>query len=298
MSPGTVVAVRRGCCAAAMLQLTRHDRRRPAMTLIELLVVVAIIGLLIALLLPAVQAARESARRARCQNKLRQIGLGLHAYHNACRSLPVGCVERRWGTSAAWLKKKQFAWSMYLLPYLEQGNLYDQIDQDAPFDSPANKAIAAQVIDVYLCPSQPRPKLLTAGRGPCDYGGMAGEIITKKTPWNRLDADLRVGVMIHEIGIPLRRISDGTSQTIAVAEDTGFGDGQWINGLNIFEQAYGIDRVPKGFADNEIHSQHARGAFALFCDGSARFLESTIDLAPLAALCTRAGSETWGQEKY
>lgn len=267
------------------------------MTLIELLVVVAIIGLIVALLLPAVQAAREAARRTRCQNNLRQIGLALHAYHNSFRSLPVGCVELRVGASPAQMKRKQLAWSLYLLPFLEQSNLFAEVDLNAPFDNLANKPAGARVVDVYICPSQPRQNYRIDGRAVCDYGGMYGERITAGPPYFRT-AEQRAGVMIYDHGIPLRRIVDGTSQTIAVAEDTGFGDGQWINGRNIFDQAYGIDRVPTGVYENDIHSQHARGAYALFCDGSVRFLDSSIDLLPLAALCTRAGAEVWGQDKY
>jgi prepilin-type processing-associated H-X9-DG protein len=84
-------------------------------------------------------------------------------------------------------------------------------------------------------------------------------------------------------------IPDGTAQTLIVSEDSGWPDGQWINGRNIFDQAFAINnRVP---FENDIRSEHPGGAHGLFCDGSVRFLRETLDLPTLAALCTRAGRE-------
>jgi prepilin-type N-terminal cleavage/methylation domain-containing protein len=96
-------------------------RRRTAFTLVELLVVIAVIGVLVALLLPAVQAAREAARRSSCQNNLKQLGIGLHNYHDALQTFPSGWIEHPTGNYEAW------AWGSLLLPYLEQSALSDKL---------------------------------------------------------------------------------------------------------------------------------------------------------------------------
>lgn len=250
-----------------------------AFTLVELLVVVAIIGVLVSLLLPAVQAARESARRATCQSNLHQIGIALLAYEEAHHELPVGCTERR-----PWkgVDERQLAWSAYLLPHLEQGSLYDSLDLALAFDHPVNAEAAASILPVYLCPSSPLGARLVEGRGPAHYGGMYGERITSPNSPPK-------GTMLIDRAVGLREIADGTSRTIVVAEDTGFADGQWINGRNLFDQAFAINQAPA--FENDIRSEHPGGAQATFADGSVRFLSDDLALELLAAYCTRAGGE-------
>ncbi len=253
--------------------------RRVGFTLVELLVVVAIIGVLVALLLPAVQAARESARRATCKNRLHQIGIALHAYHDVHEELPVGCTEwRPWRG----VDERQLAWSAFLLPQLEQQSLYDSLDLDLPFDHPVNAEAAATVLPMYLCPSASRGAELSSGRGPAHFGGMYGERITSPNSPPK-------GVMLIDQSTALREITDGTSHTIVVAEDTAFEDGQWINGRNLFDQAFAVNAAP-GF-ENDIRSDHPGGAQAVFADGSVHFLADDLPLEVLAALCTRAGGE-------
>jgi len=255
---------------------------RPAFTLIELLVVIAIVGLLIGLLLPAVQAAREAARRTSCFNNLRQMGIGLHHYHAALGCFPPGGIEPRMGPGS---KGRQLAWSAFLLPYVEQSPLHARIDFGKAFDAPQNAAAAAKVVPLYLCPSVPRGSPLVQGRGACDYGGIYGQqLIGKNSPPK--------GAMIYNRAISIAEIRDGTSQTLIVSEDSAFADGQWINGRNVFEVAWPINRGPP--FDNEIRSEHPGGANGLFCDGSARFLKETMETATLAAICTRNGGEIVG----
>lgn len=256
----------------------RSPRVRSGFTLVELLVVIAIIGILTALLMAAVQAAREAARRAQCLNNLRQIGLALHLYHDAYKVFPPGGIEPR----PMWPKGRQFAWSAMLLPHLEQGNLKQAIDFRRPFDDPVNAAAAATVVDTYLCPSTRRSSPLRQGRGACDYGGIYGERIT--SPNNPPK-----GAMLYDRAIALLEITDGASSTLIVSEDSSFLDGQWINGRNVFDQAYPINRAPA--FENDIRSLHPGGANGLYCDGSARFLEQTMPMPILAAICTRAGRE-------
>ncbi|MDZ7620426.1 MAG: DUF1559 domain-containing protein, partial [Patescibacteria group bacterium] len=123
---------------------------------------------------------------------------------------------------------------------------------------------------------------LVSGRGPCHYGGIFGERITSQN-------DPPKGVMLYDQRISIAEIRDGTSNTLAISEDSDFSDGQWINGLNVFDQAYGINQAPA--SENDIRSNHPGGANGLFCDGSARFLAESMELKTLAAICTRAGGE-------
>lgn len=261
----------------------RAPGARSGFTLIELLVVIAVIGVLIALLLPAVQAAREAARRISCFNNLHQMGIGLHNYHLALGSFPPGGIEPRMSRLS---KGRQLAWSAFLLPYLEQSPLHGKIDFGKAFDAPENAAAAATVVSTYICPSSPRGSTLVEGRGPCDYGGIYGQkLIGSDSPPN--------GTMYYNHATTIAEIRDGTSNTLMISEDSGFQDGQWINGLNVFEVAWPINQGPA--FDNEIRSKHPGGANGLFADGSARFLKESMDRQILAAICTRSGGEAVGE---
>jgi prepilin-type N-terminal cleavage/methylation domain-containing protein/prepilin-type processing-associated H-X9-DG protein len=257
----------------------RRGGLRGAFTLVELLVVLAIIGILVSLLLPAVQAVRETARRMQCQNHLHQIGIALHNYHAAYRTFPPGGLEVR----PQWRQGKQLAWSAFVLPFLEESATYERINFNYAFDHPVNAEVAATTIETYLCPSTPRSSTLQRGRGATDYGGIYGERIVSTNYPPR-------GVMIHERAIRFRDITDGTNRTLMISEDAGFPDGQWINAWNLFDQAFSINRAPK--FENDIRSMHPQGANGLFADGSVSFLNENLDLEVLASLCTRNGGES------
>lgn len=125
--------------------------RRHGMTLVELLVVMALIGVLIALLLPAAQMAREAARRAQCGNNLKQIGLGLHAYLDTWGGLPPGYISKtdanRDDLGPGW------AWSAMLLPMLEQQSVFQRINFHLPIEAAQNEALRTTVVPLFLCPS-------------------------------------------------------------------------------------------------------------------------------------------------
>lgn len=254
------------------------------MTLVELLVVVAIVAALAALLLPAAQAARESARRTTCANNLRHVGCALHGHLIARRSFPAGCVEWRVGSDRS---KRQLAWSAFVLPWLEEQAVAERLDLTKAFDDPANADGAAAVLPVFRCPSVARPTATVSGRGVCDYGGIYGErLVSPNSPPK--------GAFLIDRPLGARDITDGLSTTVFVGEDCGFegrgfADGQWINGRNIFDQAYPINTAPA--FENDMRSRHPGGAMALLGDGATRFLEVSLDRAVLAGLCTRAGGD-------
>ncbi|WDQ18985.1 DUF1559 domain-containing protein [Rhodopirellula sp. P2] len=267
-----------------MLPSPRSHRRRyrsvfaRGFTLVELLVVIAIIGVLIGLLLPAVQAAREAMRRASCQNNLHQIGLALHNYHAAHNKFPPGAIEVR----PQYPNGKQLAWSAFVLPFLEQSGLHEQIDFKRPFDAPENELAAATILPNFLCPSTPRTDGRMQGRGASDYGGIYGQRITGRN-------DPPNGMMLHDRALAMRDILDGSSNTVMVSEDAAFPDGQWINGRNLFDQAFPINHAPA--FENDMRSFHVGGVMVLRADSSVTFLTEQLDLEILAALCTRAGHD-------
>jgi prepilin-type N-terminal cleavage/methylation domain-containing protein/prepilin-type processing-associated H-X9-DG protein len=267
---------------AAISRFRKSRLSRFGFTLVELLVVIAIIAILIGLLLPAVQRVREAASATRCKNHLHQIGLALHAFLADRGTFPPGGIEWR---PPGHTTERQLAWSAFILPYLEQAALFRRLDLNAPFDGPQNAPAAATVLAVYLCPSDRRESYLVDGRGACDYGGIYGERIMSPNQPPK-------GAMIYDMAFRVGDISDGTSTTLIVGEDTHFPDMQWINGGNLFDQAFAINQAPA--FENDLHSDHPGGVNVLFADGSARFLRETLDLRILAAICTRAGGEPVG----
>jgi prepilin-type N-terminal cleavage/methylation domain-containing protein len=127
---------------------------RRAFTLIELLVVIAIIAVLIALLLPAVQAAREAARRIQCVSNLKQIGIALHGYHDSYNTFPAGGWIAIFGQPLT--NNMNMGWSASVLPWLEQNPLYGGLNFSYPYNIAVNSTAAYTVLQVYLCPSEPR----------------------------------------------------------------------------------------------------------------------------------------------
>lgn len=253
--------------------------------MIELMVVLAIIAIMVGLLMPAVQAARESARKTQCQSNLKQIGIGIHGYHNARNRLPVGCLEWRGPMSPR--TNRQFAWSAFLLPYLDQQPLFDSIDFKQPYDAAVNAASAATKLSIFICPSAPENESI---RGKTDYGGLFGERIRDRHPDD--------GVFLYDRRIEWDDITDGLARTLIVAEDIGGPDSEWINGRNVFVQAGGINDPDAWAGDNEIRSQHSGGAMALFADGHVQFLANELDVQVLGALITRKGRESISDDDF
>jgi prepilin-type N-terminal cleavage/methylation domain-containing protein/prepilin-type processing-associated H-X9-DG protein len=201
-------------------------------TLVELLVVIAIIGTLVALLLPAIQAARESARRNQCVNNLKQIGLAVQGRHDAKKLFPAGRLGRP-ASGGGGVNTFGVSWAFELLPYVEQMPLYQALKRSLPSTDPQNSLAMRTAVSLFFCPSrrepaadrdfdnndQPPPEENRAVAAGGDYAGSAGIDIDLGV--HNLDgepAGIVGGVFYTFSRISLRNVTDGTSQTIAVGE--------------------------------------------------------------------------------
>ncbi len=217
------------------------SRRIRAFTLVELLVVIAIIGILIALLLPAVQAAREAARRSQCSNNLKQIGLALHNYHDTNKSFPPGGYNcANWPSSNcgnySYSGPHLTTWTIAILPFMELSTLYDQYDQDLPNEHATNQVVNQSFVATYMCPSdlgqnklyQPESGPRPYAYGPGSYRAVSGLVDPTQSFWDEANTNpSNTRGLLHTVGHTNRSnwdisrfayVKDGTSNTIAVAE--------------------------------------------------------------------------------
>ena len=296
-------------------------RRVRGFTLIELLVVISIIGVLVALLLPAVQAAREAARRAQCVNNLKQIGLALHNYEGIHQSLPPGYVSTfdATGTDLG----PGWGWAAMILPQIEQTNIFSSTNFSRAVEAPANLTARLVVVNNFLCPSDrvesswpavDRDLLTGAPRreicrvAPSNYVGMNG--FSEPGP----DGE---GVFFRNSRVAFRDITDGLSQTIAVGERSHLlgvatwsgavtgallydDDGDQIGttdletgpGMILGHSGEGVGPGANRSEPNQFYSRHAgRGVNFLFADGHVTYLRSTMTYQTYLALSTRSGGE-------
>ena len=213
-------------------------------------------GVLIALLLPAVQAAREAARRAQCSNNLKQIGLALHNYHDVYKTFPPAYIPDKDG-------EPMHSWRVLILPFLEQQPLYEQYDFNEPWDGPNNSQLANVMIQTYQCPSSPEGQTTT------NYLAISG----KGTVFNNGD------------GSKIQDILDGTSNTVIVAEVAG-ANINWMEPRDF--DAAAMSMAINGAQDgSSISSFHPGGAQVLFADGSVRFLSENLAPGVLNLLLMR-----------
>lgn len=286
-------------------------------TLVELLVVVAIIGMLVALLLPAVQSAREAGRLTQCTGNMRQLGIAVLAHHEAQGHYPPTSL-------------KSHNWTPYLLPHLEEQNLHDQYNFDARWQGPENRQVVQTQISVLNCPSAPQ----SGDRIDDNFRGVRAAV-SDYSPYSIISRELmrsglikqvdeRLGV-INKFGVQAAHIRDGVSNTLLLVEDAGrpsFYTRKGIGPLNVetaggdvengrvtgaaWADPHNTNQLHGYTADglrapgpcpinctnnNEAFSFHPGGVSVVFADGHVRFLTEDIDIQLLATMVTYAGGE-------
>jgi prepilin-type processing-associated H-X9-DG protein len=282
-------------------------------------VVIAIISVLIGLLVPAIQKVREAAARSQCTNNLKQIGIALHDYHDSQGHFPAGYVSNFDAngddTGPGW------GWAAFLLPQMEQQNLYNAVRFDQNIEAPANATVRVWPVKSYLCPSDSVPQTWTAMKydaagnllGPiCDvasssYVGVFG------VSEPGVDGE---GIFFRNSSIRIADITDGTSQTMIVGERsfrwcqatwvgavTGAAmvpppnslaaAGEWNSAGFVLGHTFEGTGGPgsPGTEVNGFSSRHTGGSNFLFADGHVGFVRVTMDHQIYKALSTRAGGE-------
>lgn len=310
--------------------MSLHPRKR-AFTLVELLVVIAIIGILVALLLPAVQAAREAGRRSSCSNNLKQLGLAIHNYHDTLKSFPVG--NSTGGASGPDMNR---SWIVGALPYFEQSTIYNAMNlaldglenTTAGPTGKTNLQLIQQPLPTVLCPSdadstQVINRADSAASIPLaltNYAGVVGDHRNGSGTGfdfgggqfydygNGADTAGRCRGSFSRAGYStkLSAITDGTSNTIIVGEvipvwclwqDWGHQNfATTAFPINHRNSEFQSGALGAGDANNGItfRSRHPGGAQFVLGDASARFIAQTIDFTVYRALASRAGGEVTG----
>ncbi len=239
---------------------------------ISFLAIFGIIGLLVVLLLPAVQSARGAAERSMCMNNLKQIQLAILNYESVNRSMPPAYVADASG-------KPMHSWRVLILPYLGENALFAKYNFNEPWNGPNNSKLAAQIPDVYQCPSHPHSAAPTSE---CHYFA----VVDPASGWP------------GAVGSSIRQFADGTSQTISVVEASGMGI-NWLEPRDLSmneavrllttQPRSGHSHVREGFLTTTYFETSSRNVAR--CDGSVSWMEQLNDPALASALLTAAGGE-------
>lgn len=290
-----------------------HRRQRPAFTLVELLVVIAIIGILVSLLLPAVQAAREAARRMQCGNNFKQIALASHNYHDTYKSLPPGWLRKPGFANRNGGNYNDWGWAALQFPFMEQTSLHQQLNVgnvhlQVAANTPALRALMQSSLAGYRCPSDIGPKTNSIRR---QYPWPAGRNFLATSNYIAAQSSYETavnggrpverGLFIEDLGRNFSDITDGTSNVIA------FGERRWRiktttgrlynvaaavvygvrrrNAANHRGDVVGCGRpkinlnfdARRGVSRRGFSSQHPGGAQFALGDGSVRFISDTIN---------------------
>jgi prepilin-type N-terminal cleavage/methylation domain-containing protein/prepilin-type processing-associated H-X9-DG protein len=287
---------------------------RRAFTLIEVLIVIAIIGLLVALLLPAVQSSREASRRLQCGNNLKQIGLALLNYESSHKVFPSGYVSQfdssENDTGPGW------GWASMILPEMDEKPIHNVIHFDLPIEHVMNSVRVASIAN-FLCPSESQRQVWQAKRpdgSPICEVAESNYVAMFGTTEPGVDGD---GMFFRNSKIGFKDITDGTSSTIAAGERSHeLGRATWVGsvtnailfaeddntqaqnvpevgaGMCLGHAGEGVGPGAKGGDVNQFYSLHGDGVNFVFADGHVAFLLASMDYDTYLALATRAGAET------
>jgi prepilin-type N-terminal cleavage/methylation domain-containing protein len=292
-------------------------KKRVGFTLIELLVVIAIIAILIALLVPAVQKVREAAARTQCQNNLKQIGLAMQSFEGTYKFFPPGAVtsaQPKLGIPSG----VNHGLFVFLLPYVDQSSLYAGYKWTVSWNDAVNSSVIGTHLQVFQCPSVPKRNRTYVSNGQTvaagDYGPNNAIDGANLVPLGLVDDVGKFeGVLKVNLLCKVSQVTDGTSNTLVIAEDAGRPDlyrvGKQVSGT--VSGAGWADReneyITHGFTGNgasspgtcavnctngnEMYSFHPGGAFVVLADGTVRWLSTDVPIRIVGALITRTGGE-------
>ena len=294
-----------------------HQQEPRGFTLVELLVVIAIIGVLVALLLPAVQAAREAARRSACTNNLKQIGLAIANYELVHKEFPPSSsdtLENALDFSIDLSGETRHSWGSFILPFIEDSAIEDRIDRAVHALAAKNEFAASRVIPVYRCPSYLGPAYSDGDRydnldEPCAIGNyMALGASTVGHLWG-VDL-LPDGTIVPGGGITPEDVADGLTHTVLIVETREEVYSVWADGFTAAASAlvfhpsrhpeYARDQVALNFTPYFDYkprvtygpsSMHTGAAYHLFGDGSVQFIRDDVTQALYVAMATRDGGD-------
>ena len=275
---------------------------RAAFTVIELLVVIAVIGVLVALTMPAVQSARESARRTQCQNNLKQQGLALNNYVTLGDAFPIGYIA--WpnspgGAAPGW------AWSAAILPQLEQAPIFSAMNVNLPIDLVANATVRTSLLAIYVCPSDRNVGAFNV-MSQLTGGPIEARTTSYAANGGVDDSTLPNGMFVTNKSVRPKQVKDGLSNTFAIGERGSFvvqnawagalGDGR--GGAEVLAMVSTSGPNPTNPSFSSFCGPHTGMIQFLMADGSVHPIKVNINPTVYRALATRNGREVIDQGAY